>query len=82
VPPITWKISAYEDLNALVLRLAWIRCSRKAKDDLKERLTRTLWAVSQSTTPSQIAERVRQLTAEIEALERSDSTSKGTNQKS
>ena len=77
MPPITWKTSAYEDLNALVLRLAWVGCSRRKKDDLKERLTRALWVLSQPTTPSEIARRVRQLTEEIEALERGATSNVG-----
>ena len=55
MPSIPWKVLAYEDLNALVLRLARSPCSWKAKDDLKARQAMGMWAVSQPTTPSEIA---------------------------
>jgi hypothetical protein len=70
MPPITWKNSACEDLNALLRRLAWIQSSREVKVDLKERLTTVLRTLPKPCTPSEMAQKVRQLTAEIEALER------------
>jgi len=68
--PMTWKNSACEDLNALLRRLAWIPCSREAKDGVKARLTTVIRTLPKTCTPSEIADKVRQLTAEIEALER------------
>jgi len=68
--PMTWRDSAREDLNTLLGRLTEIPCSLRTKDDVQDRIGAVLRSILKNDPLGAIAQEVRQLTAEIDTLER------------
>ena len=68
--PMTWKDSAREDLNTLLDRLMGVSCSLRTRDDFQDRIGAVLRSILKDDTLSEIAQAVRELTAELDALER------------
>jgi hypothetical protein len=66
--PTTWKDSAYNKSYALLASLAFIECSQFKKNALQLRLVAVLRDLLNDGRPEDLAERVRELTDEVEAL--------------
>ena len=64
----SWKDSAFDELYALLARLPLIECSRSKKDDLQLRLLAVLRALMDDGTPFDVAEKIRELAAEVEGF--------------